>query len=110
MRRKDLSKYASETGCTPHLILTPSSVLCVSKRADDMTSNANIHQKSIIDAFHHSQEQGLLQLLVENIDSRWSLALKYWRDYIALYMNELCHHAVNDAQSLQTISTPAQDI
>ena len=95
---------------TARLILTPSGSLHIAYHLDVANAHADVHQAPIIDAFLQAQEQGLLQLLSSKIDNNWSLALKYWRNYIAMYVSQLCHHASNTAQSIDMIPPPDETI
>lgn len=91
---------------TAKLLLTPSGSLHITYHLDGANSHADVHQAPIIDAFLQTQELGLLQLLTSKIDSSWSLALKYWRNYIAMYVSQLCHHASNTHQLNDAIPPP----
>ena len=71
------------------LILTPSGYLHIAYHLDIANPHADVHQAPIIEAFLKSQAQGLLQLLSSKIDESWSLALKYWRNYIAMYVSQI---------------------
>lgn len=89
------------------LILTPSGSLHIAwLMPDAANAHANVHDADVIQAFLKSPEHGLLQLLASKMDNRWSLAMKYWRNYIALYVNALCHHASHADQTVDVISPP----
>ena len=90
------------------ITLTPSGVLHVGYHVDVANVHADIYQPSIIQAFLQSQEQGLLELLALKTDNHLSLVLKYWRNYIALYATQLCHHAAH-TQQLVDVIFPAED-
>lgn len=93
-------------GAIARLILAPSGHLHISYALDAENSHADVHQASIIEAFLQSQEQGLFALLASNVDDRWSLALKYWRNYITMYASQRCHHASNADQHIEVIPPP----
>ena len=92
------------------LILTPSGSLHIAYHLDIANSNADVHPAPIVEAFLKSQEQGLLQLLTSKTDNSWSFALKYWRNYIAMYASLLCHHASNDQNIIDIIPPPDETI
>ncbi|MFI4918740.1 MAG: DEAD/DEAH box helicase [Legionellales bacterium] len=69
----------------------------------------NIYHTEIIDAFTQSQEQGLLQLLTLKVDAHWSMAMKYWRNYLAQYVNQLCHYASAENYTGERIPAPNLD-
>ncbi len=92
------------------LILAPSGSLHIAYHLDVTNSHADVYQAPIVEAFLKSQEKGLLQLLSSKIDDSWSLALKYWRNYIAMYASQLCHHATNAQQLMDVISPPDETI
>jgi hypothetical protein len=92
------------------LILVPSGSLHVAYHVDAVNPHADVYQAPIIEAFLKSQEQGLLQLLTSKADNSWSLALKYWRNYIAMYASLLCHHASNAHQHIDVIPPPDEAI
>lgn len=95
-----------EIKSTAKLVLSPSGCLHITYLVDAANSHADVHQTPIIEAFLQSKEQGLLQLLSSTIDSSWSLALKYWRNYIAMYVALLCHHASGDQACFDVIPPP----
>ena len=88
------------------LTLAPSGSLHIAYPLDAANAHADVQQGPIVEAFLHSQEQGLMQLLASTIDNRWSLALKYWRNYIAMYAGLLCHHASSDQKTIDAIPLP----
>ena len=92
------------------LSLAPSGSLHIAYNLDMTNAHADIHQPSIIQSFLQSQEQGLLQLLTSKTDNSWSFALKYWRNYIAMYAAQLCHHASNAHQHIDVIPPPDEAI
>lgn len=88
------------------LALAPSGHLHVVLNLDFDNDHADIHHPLIINAFVQSQEHGLLQLLATTIDGSWSLTMKYWRNYIAQYVDQLCHYTSNGQQFTDTIHVP----
>lgn len=92
------------------LILTPSGSLHIAYHLDIANFHADVHPAPIVEAFLKSQEQGLLQLLTSKADNSWSLALKYWRNYIAMYAALLCHHASSDQNIIDVIPPPDETI
>ena len=99
-----------ETQSIASLSLTPSGLLHIAYHLDRESTHADVYQSSIIQAFLQSQEQGLLQLLSAKITDNWSLASKYWRHFIAQYVEQLCHHIMNTSQSIGVISPPTDAI
>lgn len=95
-----------ETKSTARITLSPSGVLHIGYYLEVANVHADVHQPSIIQAFSQSQEQGLLEVLALKMENGWSLALKYWRNYIALYITQLCHHATHAQPSMGVISQP----
>ncbi|MEI6094490.1 MAG: DEAD/DEAH box helicase [Gammaproteobacteria bacterium] len=93
---------------TARIILTPSGTLHIGYHLDGENVHSDIHKLSITQAFLQSQEQGLFELLALKTDNNWSLALKYWRNYIALYVTQLCHHAIHIQQLVDVISPPEE--
>ena len=94
------------TKSTARITLSPSGVLHIGYYLEVANVHADVHQPSIIQAFSQSQEQGLLEVLALKMENGWSLALKYWRNYIALYITQLCHHATHAQPSMGVISQP----
>ena len=92
------------------LILAPSGSLHIAYHLDVVNPHADVHDAPMINAFLQSQEQGLLQLLTSTINDRWSLAMKYWRNYMALYAALLCHQASNVQQHVDLIPPPDETI
>ncbi|MBA2648992.1 MAG: DEAD/DEAH box helicase [Legionella sp.] len=92
------------------LILAPSGLLHIAYHFDGEDSHADVHQAPIVEAFLQSQEQGLLQLLTSKIDNSWSLALKYWRNYIAMYASQLCNFATQSGPIIDPIPPPNETI
>lgn len=92
------------------LILAPSGSLHIAYHLDVANSHADVYQAPIVQAFLQSPEQGLLALLTAKMDSSWSLALKYWRNFIAMYVDQLCHHVSNAHQPIEIISPPSEVI
>lgn len=92
------------------LSLTPSGSLYIAYHTDVANTHSDVHQPSLIQSFLQSQEQGLLQLLSSKVDGSWSLTLKYWRNFIALYVERLCHHTPNADQSIDVIPPPLEAI
>ncbi len=88
------------------LALTPAGHLHVihTDLASDL--EANIEHAAIIAAFAQSQEHGLLQLLTTNRDAHWSIAMNYWRSFMAQYVDRLCHYASTENYTGDTIDTP----
>ena len=101
---------AHDTQSIAHLTLTPSGVLHIAYHLDVINVHADVHEAAIVQAFSQSQEEGLLQLLALKIGDDWSLALKYWRHYIAMYADQLCHHASNTSQQIDVIVPPHEEI
>ncbi len=92
------------------LALSPSGSLHIVHHADGVDMSAEVQQSSIIQAFVQSQEEGLLRLLSVAMDNTWSLALKYWRNYMTLYVDQLCHYASNTPQTIPVILPPNDEI
>ena len=100
---------ANDTTSVTQLTLTPSGHLHVVERLDDDNKTSVVHHPEIIQAFVQSQEQGLLQLLITKIDSRWSLAMKYWRHYITQYIDQLCHYTADQHHRNVSIKPPTEE-
>ena len=73
------------------------------------TDNAQVHHPQVIHAFAQSQEEGLLQLVALNVDNQWSLAMKYWRNYIAQYIDKLCHYTAEEYHFIDKIKAPNEE-
>jgi hypothetical protein len=98
-----------QTESLAYLALSPSGLLHIIYHFDLNNIYTDVQQELIIEAFSQSQERGLLQLVSLRIDNNWSLELKYWRNYIALYVDQLCHYALNMHQTLPVIFPPNED-
>ncbi len=101
---------ADEIKSIARLILAPSGSLHIASHLDVENTQADVHQTPVVQAFLQSQEQGLLQLLTSKMDDTWSLSMKYWRNYIAMYVDQLCHHASNAHQTIDTIAPPNETL
>lgn len=88
------------------LILAPSGSLHIAYLSEPANTSSAVHQPSIIQAFLQSQEQGLLQLVASKIESDWSLTLKYWRNFIALYVSQRAQQAANAPATIAYLSPP----
>lgn len=99
-----------ETQSIARLSLTPSGSLHIAYHTDVTNAHSDVIQPSLIQSFLQSQEQGLLQLLGLKVDGSWSLALKYWRNFMALYAERLCHHTLNADQPIDVIPPPSEVI
>ncbi len=99
-----------ETQSIASLSLTPYGVLHIAYQPDGVNSHADVYQSSIIQAFLQSQAQGLLQLLSAKTHENWSLTLKYWRNFTALYVEQLCHHTRVTHQPIDIIPPPDETI
>lgn len=95
-----------DINATSQLRLTPSGHLQVVSCSQD--SNDYSESSQVFDAFMQSQEQGLLQLLIEKIDSHWSLPMKYWRYFIAQYIDTLCHYSPSEYPLDGSIQIPSE--
>lgn len=91
------------------LAMSPSGHLHIVRHADNGNGYSEVHHQSIIDAFMHSQEQGLLHLLAAKIDNNWSLPMKYWRNFIAQYVDQLAHYTTAEHQLEQPIQAPSEE-
>ena len=100
---------AHELQVIPRLTLTPKGHLHIVQQVDLDDDNAQVHQSQVIHAFAHSQEEGLLQLVSSKIDSSWSLAMKYWRNYIAQYVDKLCHYTADEQHFIDKIKAPNEE-
>jgi hypothetical protein len=89
----------------PQLVLSPSGHLhFISSQL--LNDEEIIHHNVIIDAFTQSQEQGLLCLLAVKVDEYWTVAMKFWRNYMALYVNQLCYYASAENYTGDCIPAP----
>lgn len=93
------------------LTLTPLGHLHLVQHVDvDVDKHdAQVHHPQVIQAFAQSQELGLLQLVSSKIDRRWSQAMKYWRNYIAQYVDKLCHYTSQEYHFIDKIKAPKED-
>ncbi len=99
-----------ETQSIASLSLAPSGILHIAYHPGGINSHADDYQTSIIQAFMQSQAQGLLQLLSAKTHEDWSLALKYWRNFISLYVEQLCHHTRVTHKPIDIIPPPDETI
>lgn len=99
-----------ETQSIASLSLTPYGILHIAYQPDGVSSHADVYQSSIIQAFLQSQAQGLLQLLSAKTHENWSLTLKYWRNFIALYVEQLVSHTRVTHQPIDIIPPPDETI
>ena len=99
-----------ETQAIARLSLAPSGTLHIVYHADVTNPHSDVRPPLLIQSFLQSQEQGLLQLLGSKVDSTWSLTLKYWRNFIALYIEQLCHHTLNVSPSIDVLSPPSEAV
>lgn len=90
------------------LSVLPSGVLHVVHHEDSQHSSAVITQSEIIQGFTRSTEEGLFALLTTNIKDKDASALKYWQDFIKLYIEQLMHQ-VNGAEK-ETLPPPSDEI
>ena len=95
------------------LTLTPSGHLHVVEHLesdfDRDNDNAHVYQPKVIHGFAQSEEQGLLQLVSNKTDRKWSLAMKYWRNYIAQYVDKLCHYTSDEYHFIDKIKAPNEE-
>lgn len=90
------------------LSVLPSGILHVVHHADSQHSSALITQSEIIQGFTRSTEEGLFALLATNIEDKNSSVLKYWQDFIKLYIEQLTNQ-VNNAEQ-ETLHPPSEEI
>jgi non-specific serine/threonine protein kinase len=88
------------------LILAPAGSLHIVYHLDVENTYADVHHTDVVEKFLHSQNLGLLELLKSTMDDSWSLVMKYWRNYIAMYVDLLCHHATSANQTMEAILPP----
>lgn len=98
-----------ETNSIAKLSLSPAGHLHIVQHRDNEHSYPAIHHQPIIQAFLQSPEQGLLQLLTTKIDKNWSLTMKYWRNFIAQYIDQLCHYTSYEHQLTEPIQAPNEE-
>ena len=98
-----------ETTSIFKLTLAPSGHLHVVRHKDNDNRYSEIHHQLIIHAFMQSQEQGLLQLLTTKTDNNCSLSMKYWRNFIAQYIDQLCHYTTSETQLTEPIQAPNEE-
>ena len=95
------------------LTLTPSGHLHVIEHTDLNNlvgvDNSEVHHPLILEAFAQSQSHGLLQLVTTDVDSGWSLAMKYWRNFIAQYVDKLCHYTSDEYHFIDKIKAPNEE-
>lgn len=91
------------------LTIAPSGHLHVVLHKDNNNGYSEVHHQPIIYAFMQSQEQGLLQLLTTKIDNNWCLPMKYWRNFIAQYIDQLCHYTTSEHHLDQPIHAPNEE-
>jgi len=98
-----------EVNTIAKLILAPSGHLHVVQYQESDKDHSAVHHQPVIEAFRQSQEQGLLQLLITKIDNNWSLSMKYWRNFIAQYIDQLCHYSASEQQLTDSIPVPNEE-
>ena len=91
------------------LSVLPSGILHVVQHADTQHPCAHITQVGIIQGFAHSTEEGLFSLLTTKIEDNSSLALKYWRDFIELYLQQLTYQ-IDDTEPKIGVPLPSDEI
>ena len=69
--------------------------------------NDLIYSQEIIEAFNLSQEAGLLKIAATKAIVALPNSLAYWRDYIILYITELCHLRASSGILLEPIAPPS---
>lgn len=84
------------------LSLTPSGHLRIAHPSPKYPS-------ALREAFHQSQEQGLLQLLAESLDETNPITLHYWRDFIAQYIDARYKQTATDTYKRGPIPPPDDD-
>ena len=89
------------------LSVLPSGILHVVYQTDSQHASALINQSAIIQGFSSSTEEGLFALLTTKIEDNGSLALKYWRDFTELYIQQLAHQVDNTDQ--RRLDTPSNE-
>ena len=92
------------------IALTPSGSLHIAYHLEGSSEHADVHQEAIVHAFLQSQEHGLLEILVTKIDKDGSSAVKYWRNYIAQYIEQLGHYVSSEHKQIDDISPPNDDV
>ena len=90
------------------LSVLPSGILHIAHHSDSQYTSAYIKQVDIVHGFSCSTEKGLFSLLTNKIENIDSLALKYWRDFIALYIEKLRYQI--DSTELKPIDTPSDEV
>lgn len=77
------------------LSILPSGILHVVHHEDGQHNAAVITHSEIIQGFSHSTEEGLFKLLTTHTNDNDSVILKYWKDFIQLYIEHLTHQMNN---------------
>ncbi|HFD0819975.1 TPA: DEAD/DEAH box helicase [Legionella pneumophila] len=94
---------------TATLSVSPSGILHVVYHTTNQDPYAYIAQAHFIDAFANSPEEGLFALVASKIEDNWSLALTYWREFVALYVEQLSQQDYDSPKAL-TISLPSEEV
>lgn len=90
------------------LSVSPSGIFHVVYHTNNQDSCAYIAQAHFIDAFASSPEEGLFDLVASKIEDDWSLVLTYWREFVAMYVEQLSQQA-SDISKTFTISPPSEE-
>ncbi|CAM4416779.1 MAG: RNA polymerase-associated protein RapA [Legionella sp.] len=93
---------------TATLSVSPSGILHVVHHTNNQTPCAYIAQSHFVDAFANSPEEGLFALVTSKIEDDWSLALTYWREFVAMYVEQLSQQAYDISKALN-IGLPSEE-
>lgn len=85
-------------------------MISINQCIDQLVNVAIVDNKDIIEAFNRSQEDGLLSLVVTTEIMHWPKALVYWREFIAIYITELCNLPSEFSLEVATIDLPKQEV